>query len=78
MVYKFWEWYDKNEKFEFLLFVLLVAPFLIGISYETGSIPMLVGLGWTFLLVITRMYYALRKLMDEETRREYGTRHSRK
>ena len=73
MVYRFWEWYDKNEKFEFLLFVLLVAPFLIGISYETGSIPMLAGLGWTFLLVITRMYYELRKQMDEETRRKHGS-----
>ena len=77
MVYRFWEWYDKNERFEFLLFVLLIKPFLVGISCERGSFLMIAGLGWSFLLVVTRMYYALRKLMDEETRKEYGNRHSR-
>jgi len=34
---------------------------------------MLAGLGWSFLLVVTRMYYELRKQMDEETRRKHGS-----
>jgi len=73
MVYRFWEWYDKNERFEFLLFVLLITPFLVGISCERRSFLMLAGLGWSFLLVVTRMYYELRKQMDEETRRKHGS-----
>ena len=79
MVYRFWEWYDsligKNGNLRFLIFLVLVAPFIIGIGYERGSLPMFVGLGWVCFAVVTRMYYALRKQMDEKTRREHGNRH---
>jgi hypothetical protein len=80
MVYRFWEWYDSiiGTNLRFLIFIIMVAPFIIGIGYPRGSTFMLAGLGWVCLLVVTRMYYALRKQMDEETRRQYGTRHSRK
>ena len=82
MVYRFWEWYDslltRDSGLRFLVFLIIVAPFLVGISFPRHSAPVLVGLGWVCFAVVSRIYYTVRKQMDEETRKEHGTRHSRK
>jgi hypothetical protein len=82
MVYRFWMWYDsligRKGNLRFLIFIVTVAPFIIGIGYPRGSTPMILGLGWVTFLVITRMYVSLRSRMDKEVLEEHGRRHSRK
>jgi len=82
MIYRFWMWYDSligvRGNLRFLIFIVMVAPFIIGTGYPRSSTPMLVGLGWATFLVVTRMYASLRSRMDKEVLEEHGSRHSRK
>lgn len=81
MIYRFWEWYDsllaRDRGLRFFVFLILIAPFLLSMSFPRHSGPILVGLGWVCLVIVTRVYYTVRKQMDKEALEEHGTRHTR-
>lgn len=74
MVYRLWEWYDSlrkdREMLRFFICLIIAAPFIFAASLSGHSSVVLVCLVWVCLVIVSRIYYLVRKEMDEETRAE--------